>query len=187
MNKADILREFQQVNNGNGQKQQDNGTTIDLSKVKPQDTNKVVSVVQQNNNLQKQIGDLKKSQGTPGMQNEVEGEDKEAFYKEMIDNLLDTRYGLTFFEPRNEVPCYQTMSDDDKQRMIGRYSGFGYPAIIAQLGRGELHNVYIMLQNMLHKKNESLVNQKLFSIIAENEAPRISKGDLIEYVNSKKI
>lgn len=185
MNKSDILREFQQVNNGNGQKDNSN-TTIDLSKVKPQDTNKVVSVVQQNNNLQKQIGDLKKSQNTPGIQNEVEGDDKEIFYKEMLDNLLDARYGLTYFAQKEGVPCYQTMSPEDKQRMESKYAAFGYTTVLSKIQKNELYNAYIFLQNILQNKNENLVNQKLFSIIAENEAPRISKGDLIEYVNSKK-
>ena len=187
MNKADLLREFlQQANNG-GQKTT-NDNTIDLSKVKPQDTSKVVNIVQQGANIKKQIGDLKKNQG---VQNEEEtttgGDNKEAFYKEMIDNLLDTRYGLTYFTPKEGVPCFQTMSDEDKQRMSFRYSGFGYPAIIAQLGRGELHNVYITLQNMLFKKNENLVSNKLFSIIAENETPSISKQDFINYVTNKRV
>lgn len=185
MNKADILKEFHQQANSMAQKS-GGDSTIDLSKVKPQDTSKVVNIVQQSTNLKKQIGDLKKNQAVQNEEETAVSTDKEAFYREMIDNLLDARYGLTYFEQRDGIPCYQTMSDDDKQRMSFRYSGYGYPAIIAQIGRGELHNAYMSLQNILQRKNENLVSNKLFSIIAENEAPSISKQDFIEYVNKKR-
>ena len=118
-----------------------------------------------------------------------------------IDDLMLHTHGFTFFKDKSEkpiirkqdiqgsffpikhetkkVPFYQTLSDQEKQRLSN-------DPIIELLKSGDYKRAFTDLIRIKQSMNEqNFVNSKMFSIIAENETPRITKRDFVNYIKKR--
>jgi len=120
-----------------------------------------------------------------------------------IDDLLLTisKYGFSYFKDKSEkpiirkqdiqgsffpikpetkkVPFYQTMSNDQKMSLAN-------DPIIKLLKSGDYERAFTDLIRMKQSMNEqNFVNSKMFSIIAENETPRITKRDFVNHIKKR--
>lgn len=127
-----------------------------------------------------------------------DGADSEPGLEDNIDDLLISMYGFSYFKDKSEkpvirkqdirgsspikynelkrVPFYQTMDDHNKKSLIN-------DPIIRLLNGGDYQKAFTDLIRKNQSINEqNFVNSKMFSIIAENETPRITKRDFINYI-----
>lgn len=126
-----------------------------------------------------------------------------------IDELLYRNFGFTYFKdfskpaevirkqdiqgslfpekpkPAVNVPMWKTMSDNEKEYAFSR--NYKLKSVIALLDAGNNGTAFATLNRATQKINEqNFVGSKIFSIIAENENPRISKNDFINYLKTRK-
>lgn len=125
-----------------------------------------------------------------------------------IDDLLYSNFKFTYFKDRSKpmvirkqdiqgslfpepnisavhVPMWKNMSDAEKK------SAFAYNYkmwnIMDLLDKGETDKAFPLLNRATQQLRENnFVNSKMFSIIAENETPRISKIDFINHIKNRK-
>ena len=132
---------------------------------------------------------------------EQEPEPQRMEIQDHIDDLLLHLYGFTYFKDKstadtpetnpqmslfnkkstaNKVPFYQTMDDMQK----GQYSS-KCPAI-EMIVKGDLPGALNSLLRLKQNMNENLVKSEMFRIIAEAETAKISKAELLNFLNKKK-
>lgn len=162
------------------------------------------------------------------------------FFMDMIDSLMDRKFGLTYFkekptktaeptEPKNEPENPQLSIDFPKEKEIefpeeektkplsqmsdselkdflqswiafGKDSSLNFVLNLITKGLEKLKNEpesenginhplrqpYIALQDLMRKKfEENFADSKIFTIIAEAETPKISKKEILEFLNRK--
>lgn len=121
-----------------------------------------------------------------------------------IDELMLNIYGFTYFKDRNNksdqvvsrkdipslfpmkqqslppvIPCYKTMDDNGRKHLAN-------DRIIQLLNNGNYKTAFTDLIRKKETLNEeNFVKSKMFSIIAENETPRITKRDFINYIKKR--
>lgn len=163
------------------------------------------------------------------------------FFMDLIDNLMDRRFGVTYFkeisgktntqnkeldEPKNDPqlsidfpkekefefpqeektkPISQMSQDELKDFLqsrvvFGKDSSINF--IIGLINKGmerlknepesengldhPLRQAYIALQDLKRKNlEENFADSKIFTIIAEAETPKISKKEILEFLNRK--
>jgi hypothetical protein len=163
------------------------------------------------------------------------------FFMDMIDNLMNKKFGLTYFketstttakptEPKNEPevnpqlsidfpkekefefpekektkPLSQ-MSDGELKDFLQSWVGFGKDSslnfVLNLINKGlerlksepesengvdhPLRQAYIALQDLMKRKfEENFADSKIFTIIAEAETPKISKKEILKFLNRK--
>jgi len=85
---------------------------------------------------------------------------------------------------KEEYPYFDNLSNNRKNELL---SDREFVQVMKLLDFDKFPEALNALIRMKEKMlSENLVNSKMFSIIAENEIPTISKGDFISYLKSKK-
>lgn len=145
-------------------------------------------------------GDIKKKMDSV-MMKEADGNDD---FEEVIDNLFMKKYGMTYFRdtytppppaaPDPQGKLFPTPSIDMRHLVFSQltpeaqtnfimkqrrtYGDTSVEPVVKLLQAGEIMKAYHILKNM----NESLANSEVFRIIAEAERPRITKGEILEFL-----
>lgn len=125
-----------------------------------------------------------------------------------IDELLYNNFKFTYFKDRStpmvikkqdiqgslfpepgrsavQVPMWGNMTDDQKEEKYKQ--NYKLKEIIALLDKGEVGEAFPLLNRATQRLRENnFVNSKMFSIIAENETPRITKEDFINHIKNRK-
>lgn len=125
-----------------------------------------------------------------------------------IDDLLYNNFRFTFFkdrskpmvirkqdiqgslfpEPNNStvhIPMWKNMTDEQKKSVFN--NNVKMWNIMDLLEKGEVDKAFPLLNRATQQVRENnFVKSKMFSIIAENETPRISKKDFINYIKNRK-
>jgi hypothetical protein len=146
----------------------------------------------------------------PIMENDDEEPTKRYEIEDHINDLLKSMFGFKYYfgpeqeEPptiiqkkdiqgslfpmkpvsKEEYPYFDKLSNNRKNELL---SDREFAQIMKLLDFDKFPEALNALIRMKEKMlSESLLKSKMFSIIAENEAPAISKGDFISYLKSKK-
>jgi len=148
----------------------------------------------------------------PVMENEDDSEEPTRRYEieDHINDLLKSMFGFKYYfgseqeEPptiiqkkdiqgslfpmkpvaKEEYPYFDNLSNNRKNELL---SDREFVQVMKLLDFDKFPEALNALIRMKEKMlSENLVNSKMFSIIAENEIPTISKGDFISYLKSKK-
>ena len=124
-----------------------------------------------------------------------------------IDELLNLYFSFTYFKDKSKpavirkqdiqgsffpqpnksavnVPMWKNMTDNEKENVYRK--SYDMRKIIELLDSGEIDRAFPLLNRATQKLNENnFVGSKMFSIIAENEAPRITKRDFINHIKKR--
>jgi hypothetical protein len=121
--------------------------------------------------------------------------DESQFFRDMIDKLMAKIFGITYFETYDNLE-YDALSKMGNKKLNDVLNNFMnkdgfmvYYNLIKQAKNVEgLKSVYLRLQDLIRepkKIKENLVNNPIFTILAEAEAPKISKAEILELINKK--
>ena len=125
-----------------------------------------------------------------------------------IDDLLYHNFRFTFFKDRSKpmiirkrdiqgslfpepnkpavhIPMWKNMTDEQKKIVFT--NNYKMWSIMDLLEKGEVRKAFPLLNLATQQLRENnFVKTKMFSIIAENETPRISKRDFINHIKNRK-
>ena len=125
-----------------------------------------------------------------------------------IDDLLYHKFGFTYFKDRSKpmiirkqdiqgslfpepnkpavnIPMWSKMTDDDKEDLYRR--NYKMREVMSLLDGGQIDKAFPLLNRVTQQLRENnFVKSKMFSIIAENETPRITKVDFINHIKNRK-
>lgn len=125
-----------------------------------------------------------------------------------IDDLLYHYFGFTYFNDKSKpeiirkkdiqqslfpepnksathVKMWKNMGDVEKNELIS--TNYKMRDVMNLLDSGDTVKAFTTLNRVVQQLQENtFVDSKMFSIIAENEAPRISKKDFINHIKNRK-
>jgi hypothetical protein len=118
------------------------------------------------------------------------------FFKDLIDHLLFKNFKVTYFEPKEGAGEPLSQNGNQNNQISGSNNLSGIVKMIQnalniQSTEGNvspLYRPYIALRNLdSNKMNENnLINSDIFSIIAEAESPKITKGEIENFISNKR-
>jgi hypothetical protein len=125
------------------------------------------------------------------------------FFKDMIDKLMIKKFNKPFFKSDNpNIKPILTMNDIELNDLVdgsqnGRNLIYVRNLILKGLDKLKsepnldltvnhpLKDAYLVLQDYSRNMKENFVNQKIFNILAEVETPKVSKKEILEFLNLK--